>query len=83
MAVEEDVNIEFDPQSLELALEENKLTQAELARILGFTHRNVINKIIKGQRQPTANDLLRISAALGKPPAFFSKERKKISKTCY
>jgi transcriptional regulator with XRE-family HTH domain len=72
--LEKDVSsIEFSPEKLELALEEKKISQAELSDALGFTHRNTINKIIRRKRQASATDLLRIAIALNKNPQDFAK----------
>jgi plasmid maintenance system antidote protein VapI len=73
MAVDEVPSIEFDSRKLEAALAESKISQAELARMVGFAHRNVVTKIIKGRRGLSANDLLRISAALERAPEDFAK----------
>jgi plasmid maintenance system antidote protein VapI len=66
-------NIEFDPESLESALDEQNLSQADLARLAGYPHRNVVNKIIRGNREATATDLLRFSQVLKKDPKEFAK----------
>lgn len=67
------VNIEFDPEALESALDEQNLSQADLARLAGYPHRNVVNKIIRGNREATATDLLRFAQALNKDPNEFAK----------
>jgi plasmid maintenance system antidote protein VapI len=73
MVEETVVNIEFDPQSLETMLDEQNLSQAEFARLAGYPHRNIVNKIIKGNREATATDLLRFSEVLNKSPKDFAK----------
>lgn len=62
----------FDPSRLAAVLAEKRVTQAELARQVGFAHRNVVHKIIRGTREATATDLLRISTALGTSPEEFA-----------
>lgn len=62
----------FDPTRLEAVLAEKRVTQAELARKAGYPHRNVVNKIIRGTREATATDLLRIADALGSPAEEFA-----------
>lgn len=66
-------SIEFDPQSLELALEDAKITQSQLNQLLGFPHRNTVNKIIRRKRAATATDLLRFAFVLKKDPKDFAK----------
>lgn len=75
MVVADIENIEFDPRSLETALGESNISQADLARIMGYSHRNTVNKILKGKREATATELLKFSAVLGKSPVEFAKAR--------
>jgi plasmid maintenance system antidote protein VapI len=74
MLVEGIDNIEFDPATLETALIETQLSQAELVRMAGFKHRNTVNKILKSKREVTATDLIRFCAIFGKQPDFFAKK---------
>lgn len=67
------LNIEFDPSSLAAVMEEKKVSQAELARLGGYPHRNVINRILKRKREATATDLLRFLRVLKCSPKDFSK----------
>lgn len=66
-------SIEFNPESLEIALKDANISQSEFSKIIGFPHRNTVNKIIRKQRTVTATELLRIAAALKKEPKEFSK----------
>lgn len=50
------MNIEFDPLKLAAILAEKNVSQAELARRMGYTHRNIVSRIIAGRRGVTAAD---------------------------
>lgn len=73
MLVKDFSNIEFDPDILEIAIEDANISQTELSEIIGYPHKNVVNKIVRGKRAATANDLLRFSMALEKDPKDFAK----------
>lgn len=68
----EKISVEFIPETLEKVLDIKSVTQAKLSNLLGYQSENVVNKIIKHNRQATATDLLRMSALLGVSPETFS-----------
>lgn len=70
--VSEVIDIVFNPDALDRALNEAELSQAELARLVGFKHRNTLNRIIKKKREATATDLLRFCLVLKKSPEDFA-----------
>ncbi len=72
MEIEESITIEFIPETLERVLADKSITQAKLSNLLGYPSENVVNKIIKRNRQATATDLLRMAKALNVSPEIFS-----------
>lgn len=64
---------EFNPGALAALLERDGMTQAELARRAGLSHRNSVNKILKGQKQVSGNELIRFCLIFQTPVAAFMK----------
>jgi DNA-binding transcriptional regulator YiaG len=58
-----------------------RLTQDELARLLGFNHRSAVSRLEDGSRDPTPA-VLRLLKMLQADPAEVEKKLAKISNSC-
>jgi plasmid maintenance system antidote protein VapI len=67
-------DVEFDPHTIELFLEEKDMSQADLARLAGYKHRNAVNRIIRNKKKADATDLIKFSLIFGKPIQSFAKK---------
>ena len=72
------LNIEFDPLKLAAILAEKNVSQAELARKMGYTHRNIVSRIIAGRRGVTAAELMRFAVIFDKRPEHFCERAEKV-----
>jgi plasmid maintenance system antidote protein VapI len=65
-------DIEFNPEKLEQALAEAKLSQTDFNTVIGFPSENTAHKVIKNKRKLSATELIRACVLLNKPASFFS-----------